>query len=329
MKFHHYRPEKGDPLSLPNGTRLFIAMALASLLAFSSLHQVAGAPLGRAPNCKLFPDNNPWNRRVDKLPVHRNSADIISSIGRSKGLHADFGSGKWNGGPIGIPYTVVGRDQKRVPVRFGYADESDPGPYPIPRNAPIEGGRRSDGDRHVIVVDRGRCRLWELFAAYPKDGGDRWVAGSGATWDLSSNKLRPRGWTSADAAGLPILPGLARFGEVKKGRIDHALRFTVEQTRRAYIYPARHFASDSTNRDHPAMGQRLRLRKSFDISGFPRQARIVLRALKEYGMIVADNGSDWFISGAPSEGWNNDALHELHDVLGKNFVVVDTSSLKP
>jgi hypothetical protein len=284
-------------------------------------------PIPGAPTCPIFPANNHWNLRVDRLPVHPRSAAIIRSIGPGSGLHPDFGSGRYNGAPIGIPFTTVPADQRRVPVSFEYDDESDPGPYPIPRDAPIEGGRSSDGDRHVIVVDRGRCKLYELFAAYPIDGGDRWRAGSGATWDLRSNKLRPRGWTSADAAGLPILPGLVRFNDVKRGSIDHALRFTVSRTRRAYIYPARHFASDLTSRDLPAMGQRLRLKASFDISGYPRQARIVLRALKRYGMIVADNGSDWFITGAPHRRWNNDALHELGRVLGRNFEVVDTTDL--
>ena len=280
-----------------------------------------------APKCPIFPANNHWNLRVDDLPVHDNSDAIVRSIGLSEGLHPDFGSGKWEGAPIGIPYVVVPRDQNKVPISFDYADESDPGPYPIPRDAPIEGGRDSDGDRHVIVVDKGRCKLYEVFAAYPRDGGRRWQAGSGATWDLRSNDLRPRGWTSADAAGLPILPGLVRWSDVKKGSIDHALRFTVSRTRRAYIYPARHYASSLTDPDLPAMGQRLRLKSSFDISGFSRQARIILRALKRYGMIVADNGSDWYITGSPNRHWNNDQLHEIGEVLGRHFEVVDTTKL--
>jgi hypothetical protein len=192
---------------------------------------------------------------------------------------------------------------------------------------PIEGGRSSDGDRHVIVVDRSRCKLYELFDAHPVNGGGRWHAGSGAIFSLRSNRLRPRGWTSADAAGLPILPGLARYPEVRRGRIDHALRFTVSRTRRAFVYPARHFASSLTDPGLPAMGQRLRLKRGFDISRFPRQSRIVLGALKRYGMIVADNGSSWYVSGAPSRGWDNDDLHSLHDVPGSAFEVVDTSRL--
>jgi hypothetical protein len=214
-----------------------------------------------------------------------------------------------------------------VRVRFEYRDESDRGRYPIRRDVPVEGGRRSDGDRHVIVVDRDRCRLFELFAAYPVAGGRRWRAGSGAIWSLRSNRLRPAGWTSADAAGLPILPGLARYGELRRGGIDHALRFTAPRTRRAYVYPARHFASDSSDPGLPAMGQRLRLRAGFDVRPFPRQSRAVLTALKRYGMILADNGAPWFVSGAPSRGWDNDDLHALGRVTGSDFEVVDTGAL--
>jgi hypothetical protein len=214
-----------------------------------------------------------------------------------------------------------------VPVSFEYGDESDRGPYPIPPNAPIEGGRSSTGDRHVIVVDRDRCRLYELYAAYPLGGGRRWRAGSGAIWSLRSNRLRPRGWTSADAAGLPILPGLARFEELRGGGIDHALRFTAPRTRRAYVYPARHFASDSSDPSLPPMGLRVRLRRDFGTSGFPPQAQAVLRALKRYGAILADNGAPWFIGGAPSRGWDNDDLHSLGRVHGRDFEVVDTGRL--
>ena len=307
------------------------ATFLSLVLAVGALWSppATSSPVPGAPDCKIFPENNPWNRPVGDLPIHNRSRAIIKTIGRNVGLHPDFGSGRWDGGPIGIPFTTVSSNQNRVPVRFRYRHESDRGPYPIPKDAPIEGGRHADGDRHVIVIDKGRCKLFELFAAYPRDNGARWRAGSGAIWDLDSNKLRPRGYTSADAAGLPILPGLVRFSDVKKGVIDHALRFTVEQTRRAFIYPARHFASDLTAKRFPAMGQRLRLKKSFDISGFNRQARIILKALKRYGMIVADNGSDWYISGSPSSKWNNDALHALGQVKGRNFQVVDTSSLRP
>jgi len=280
-----------------------------------------GAAIG---GCPVFPPDNAWNQRVDRLPVHRNSDAIVRSIGAGETMHADFGSGLWDGGPIGIPFVTVPGSQPKIRVSFDYAHESDRGPYPIPPTAPIEGGRGSDGDRHVIVVDRSRCRLYELFAAYP---GDPWRAGSGAIWNLRSNRLRPRGWTSADAAGLPILPGLARYDEVKRGRIAHALRFTADRTRRAFIYPARHFASDLTDKDLPAMGQRLRLRPGYEVSRFPRQARIVLTALKRYGMILADNGSPWYVSGAPDVRWSNDQLHTLGRVPGSAFEVVDTSRL--
>ncbi len=205
-------------------------------------------------------------------------------------------------------------------VSFEYADESDRGPYPIPRNVRIEGGRSSTGDRHAIIVDRDSCRLYELFALYPKGNG--WRAGSGAIWNLRSNKLRPAGWTSADAAGLPIFPGLARYDEVKRGVIDHALRFTVQRTRRAYVFPARHYASSSDDASLPPMGLRLRLKASFDVSGYPRQARIVLVALKRYGMLVSDNGSSWYITGAPDPRWSNDQLHTLGGVKGSDFEVV-------
>ena len=280
-----------------------------------------------APRCPIFPASSPWNQRVDRLPVAANSAAIIGSIGPGETLHADFGSGLWEGAPIGIPMTVVRRTQRKVRVRFEYADESDRGPYPIPRNVKVEGGRQSDGDRHAVILDRDNCRLYELFALYPSASG--WRAGSGAIWNLRTNRLRPAGWTSADAAGLPILPGLARFDEVARGRIDHALRFTVRRTRRAYVYPARHYASDSNDASLPPMGLRLRLKASFRTAGFPRQARIVLDALKRYGMLVADNGSDWYITGAPDPRWSNDQLHTLGRVPGSAFEVVDTRALRP
>jgi len=307
--------------------RLLIAVLGAVVVGAVLARGGEGRPLPRAAACPVFPASSQWNRPVDGLPVHPRSDAMVRAIGRSANAHADFGSGLWDGGPIGIPYVVVGRNQPRVPVGFDYADESDRGRYPIPRRAPIEGGRRADGDRHVIVVDRARCVLHELYAAYPVDGGKRWRAGSGARWDLRSNRLRPRGWTSADAAGLPILPGLARYDEIRRGRIDHALRITVPRTRRAFIYPARHFASNPTDRNLPAMGQRVRLKRGFDVSGYPLQARVVLRALKQYGALVADNGSAWYVSGAPSPRWSNDDLHSLHRVRGSDFEVVDTAGL--
>ena len=304
------------------------ALALAAVVAVAVAGTLAdGRRLPRAPKCPVFPRSSHWNQRVDRLPVHPRSREIVDSMGRSRNLHPDFGAGLYEGGPIGIPYTTVSRRQPRVPVSFDYADESDRGPYPLPPNAPIEGGRGSDGDRHVIVVDRSRCRLYELFDAHPLDGGRRWRAGSGAIWNLRSNRLRPRGWTSADAAGLAILPGLARPDELRRG-IDHAIRVTAPRTRRAYIYPARHFASNDTAPTLPAMGQRLRLKRGFDVSGFPRQARTVLRALKRYGMIVADNGSPFYVTGVPSSRWRNDDLHTLHRVKGGDFEVVDTRALR-
>ncbi len=217
--------------------------------------------------------------------------------------------------------TIVSASTPRSPVTFDYAGESDPGPYPIPADVRIEGG----SDRHAILVDRDACMLYELFALEQTQAG--WHAGSGAIWSLYSNAVRPEGWTSADAAGLPILPGLARFGEVAQGRIDHALRFTASQTRRAYIWPARHYASSSTDPALPPMGLRVRLKAGYDISGFPPQSRVVLQALKEYGMILADNGSDWYVSGVPNPGWSNDDLHSLHQVPGSAFEVVDSSRL--
>jgi hypothetical protein len=303
-----------------------VRAALVAVIAFALLFGGNAAEALRhpaAPRCPVFPKSNPWNQRVDRLPVAANSDAVVRSIGLDETLHADFGSGLWEGGPIGIPITVVKRGQRKVRVAFDYSDESDRGPYPIPRNVKIEGGRKSDGDRHALILDRSACRLYELFALYPTARGG-WRAGSGATWNLRTNRLRPAGWTSADAAGLPILPGLARYDEVARGRIDHALRFTVRRSRRAYVYPARHFASDATDPDLPPMGLRLRLKANYPTAGFPRQARIVLEALKRYGMLVADNGADWYITGAPDPRWSNDQLHTLHRVPGSAFEVVKT-----
>jgi hypothetical protein len=281
-------------------------------------------PAARA--CTIFPPDNVWHAAAQELPVHRNSAAYVASIGAANRVHADFGSGLWEGGPIGIPITVVPPGQGGVRVTFEYASESDKGPYPIPRGAKIEGGPNSTGDRHVILLDRGRCRSYELFAAYPQPDG-AWRAGSGAIFDLRANAVRPRGWTSADAAGLSILAGLVRYEEVAAGRIDHAIRVTVPRTRDAYVWPASHSASDRTDPALPPMGLRLRLKSSVDISGLPRQARIVAEAMQRYGVIVADNGSPWYISGAPDERWDNDALHALGQLRGSDFEAVDTSGL--
>jgi hypothetical protein len=283
----------------------------------------ATAQAPRLGGCSVFPRDNPWNQRVDRLPVAGNSAAIIGSIGADNGLHPDFGSGLWDGAPIGIPITVVRAGVPKSLVGFDYADESDRGPYPIPANVKIEGG----SDRHALIVDSSTCELYELYALHRSGSG--WHAGSGAIWSLRSNHVRPASWTSADAAGLPIAPGLVRWSEVAAGHIDHAVRFTVERTRRAYIYPARHFASDLTDPNLPPMGLRVRLRADYPIAGFPRQARVVLAALKSYGMIVADNGTSWYITGEPNAHWSNDDLHTLGRVPGSAFEVVDTSSLRP
>ena len=255
--------------------------------------------------------------------MHPLSGNFIASIGSLGRLHPDFGT-VWNGAPNGIPYIVIPGDQPLVPVSFDYADESDPGPYPIPSNAPIEGGADSTGDRHVLILDPAHLRLYELYDAH--NLGSSWSAGSGAVFNLTSNLLRPDGWTSADAAGLPILPGLVRYDEVAGGVIDHALRFTVSSTQRGYIHPATHYASSNTNPSLPPMGLRLRLKAGYDISGFPASVQVILRALKKYGMIVADNGSSWYISGAPDPRWNDDELHTLSQVPGSAFEAVYTGA---
>jgi hypothetical protein len=317
------------PRRWPYDRRAVRRLAFALLLAVPAvvLPALVGAhPLPGAPTCSIFPADNPWNQRVDRLPVASDSAALIASIGLGAPLHPNFGSGTYNGEPIGIPYAIVSNRTKRVPVSFTYASESDGHRYPLPPNVPIEGGPRSSGDRHVIVVDRDTCVDYELYAAYPHNSGGRWTAGSGAIFDLRSNHLRPAGWTSADAAGLPILPGLARYDEVAHGSIDHALRFTAPCIAAKYVYPARHKASTCSG-FYPPMGLRVRLKASVDISRLPLQARIVAEALKRYGMILADNGSPWYISGAPDRHWNNDALHLLDELTGKDFQVVDTSSL--
>jgi hypothetical protein len=303
--------------------RVVLVLAYAALVAIPAL--VSAHSLPGASSCPLFPPTNPWNQRVDGLPVAKSSQRLIASIGLTEPVHPDFGT-VYNGAPNGIPFVVVSKHTRRVPVRFQYAGESDRGPYPIPPNAPIEGGPGATGDRHVIVVDRDSCLDYELFAAYPHRGGAYWSAGSGAVFNLRSNHLRPAGWTSADAAGLPILPGLARYDEVARGAIDHALRFTAPCTSRAYLYPARHFASTCSG-FYPPMGLRVRLKASVDISRLPDQARVVAEALKRYGMILADNGSPWYVSGAPNPRWSDDALHQLGQLTGRDFEVVDTSSL--
>jgi hypothetical protein len=302
---------------------LAAAAACACVLSPSA----SAAPLPQAAGCPVFPRDNQWNLPVDKLPVTRDSKKIVGWIGARAYLHNNFGGGIWKGSPDGMPITVVGGDQLKVPVLFDEFRWSDPGPYPIPPDAGIEYFGDPDADHHVIVVDRDNCKLYETYDSKKLRGGAAWSAYAGATWDLRSNKLRPDGWTSADGAGLPILPGLARYDEVKRGKIDHALRFSVPATRKGWVYPARHDVTDRTDPSLPQMGMRLRLKKSFDVKRFPPQSRVILKAMKKYGMIVADEGGPWFYSGAPDPGWSYDDLHSLHKVLGKNFEVVDTASL--
>jgi hypothetical protein len=299
-----------------------LTAVVVALLAGSSARALR---LPAAPRCPIFPANNAWNQRVDRLPVAADSAQLIASIGLDSPVHADFGSGTWDGGPIGIPFDVVSKTTPRSRVSFDYADESNRVRYPIPRHVHIEGGASSTGDRHAILVDKSACRLYELYDLQHTSHG--WTAGSGAVWSLRSNHLRPAGWTSADAAGLPIFPGLARWDEAARGTIDHALRFTAPRTRRAYVYPARHYASSSNDQALPPMGLRVRLKACVNIASFPKQSRVVLRALQRYGMILADNGSPWYVSGAPNRHWNNDDLHSLGRLTGADFEVVDTSSL--
>ncbi|MEY2514584.1 MAG: hypothetical protein QOJ89_1942 [bacterium] len=309
---------------MPRRALLLLVACAASAVAVTA---ATAHRLPQAPRCPILPASNHFNQRVDRLPVASDSATLIGSIGLDATAKADFGSGTYDGGPIGIPYKVVRGSQKRVPVAFEYADESDGSRYPIPAGVPIEGGANAGGDRHVLLVDRDRCRLYELYDAHPLDGGARWRAGSGAIFDLRSNHLRPAGWTSADAAGLPILPGLARYGEVAKGSIDHALRFTARRTRHAYVYPARHFASDSTDPALAPMGLRVRLKRGASLDGLGPQARVVARALQRYGALLADNGSPWFFSGAPDARWDNDDLQTLRRLHGSDFEVVDTHTL--
>ena len=268
--------------------------------------------------CPVLPSTNVWNRRVDSLPVRADSATLMNRMGLTRYLHPDFGS--YEG--YGIPVNLVTATTPRSSVAFQWPSESDAGPYPIPASPKIEGAGAA-GDRHILMLDTKACRLWELFAA-SKSGG-AWHAGSGAIFDLRSNALRPDGWTSADAAGLPIYPGLARYEEVAAGLIAHALRFTAPETRKAHIYPARHHASSLTGASYPPMGLRLRLKASVDISGFGPQSRVILLALKRYGMILADNGSAYYVTGAPHPSWDDDDLHDLHDIKGSMFEVVDTT----
>jgi hypothetical protein len=286
------------------GVALLLLVALAGIASGDPVSRVDGG-------CRLFPRTSHWNQRVDLLPAAPGSNRLVRKMGADRPLFADFS----------IPYTVVAASQPRKRVRFLYRSESDPGPYPIPRDVPIEGGV----DRHALIVDRDRCRLYELYWLRRSRG--RWHAGSGAIWSLRSNRMRPRGWTSADAAGLPILPGLVRYDEVAEGAIHHAIRFTADDTGARFVYPARHYQDDDPDRHLPPLGLRMRLRARVDVSQFPPQAQVILRALKEYGMILADEGEPWFISGAPSPNWDFQDLATLMGIKGSDFEVVDTSRL--
>lgn len=278
-----------------------------------------GASLGGK---RPFPPDNPWNLDISRAPRDPNSDRLVASIGPEAPLHPDFGT------QYGIPYVIVPGTQPKVPVRFEYADESDPGPYPVPSDAPVEGGPDSTGDRHILIIDRDHWMLYELFAAYPEGGGKGWRAGSGAIFDLGSNRLRPAGWTSTDAAGLPVFPGLVRYDEVHERKaIEHAVRFTCQRTRRAYLAPARHFASRSRDANLPPMGMRVRLKADYDVSRFPPAVQVILVALKKYGMILADNGGNWFVTGAPDARWDDDELHALKRVKGRDFEVVRMDGL--
>jgi len=273
--------------------------------------------------CTIFPANNIWNTPVDALPLAAHSDDWVNSIGRTTGFHMDFGSGTWDGGPIGIPYNLANASTPKYSFNFEYYDESDPGPYPIPANYQ----REWSDDHHILVVDSSSCTLYEIYNASVNNTGN-WSGGSGAIWNLNSNALRTAGWTSADAAGLPILPGLVRYDEIVSGAINHAIRFTASSTN-GYIWPARHLTSDNPNAPQiPPMGARFRLKASFNISSYSSQIQVVLQAMKTYGIILADNGSDWFISGTPDARWSNDMLHKLGVALtGDDFEAVDTSVL--
>ncbi len=316
--------------------RRLISIVLTSgvlfLIAFMPAAQMKPQSPPTLGGCPMYPADNIWNVPVDTLPVAANSNAYVGAMGASTHAHADFGQGVWPPGsdsPIGIPFIVVPSNQPLVPINYqAYGDESDPGPFPIPLTAPVEGGPNSDGDRHVLVLRPGECKLYELYRAFPNGGG--WDADSGAVFTLTVNgPARPAGWTSADAAGLPILPGLVRYDEVAAGEINHAIRFTSNTTRNAYVWPARHRAPYHETSSSPPMGQRFRLKAGFVIdSRFSPEVQVILRALKKYGMILADNGTSWYLSGAPDERWSNDDLHALDTyVSGSDFEAVDVSGL--
>jgi hypothetical protein len=306
--------------------------ALVTAVSVVSTSQAATSPIGppdrlAGTHCTVFPADNVWHADISKLPVNRHNAQWMKHIGRGVDLHPDFGpSFGAQPVPYGIPITVVRRSHPRVKVKFQYASESDHVHYPLGHDTKIEGGRHAGGDRHALVVDKATCRLYETFNTH--QSGHRWTAGSGATWSLKSNHLRPAGWTSADAAGLPIMPGLLRPSEVKSGFVDHAIRFTAPTTSTHFIWPARHEAGSKRSMSYPPMGARFRLKKSFSMKGYSHSARVVLRAMKTYGLILADNGAPWYFQGEASKKWHNSLISALKTIPAKAFQAVDESSLR-
>jgi hypothetical protein len=301
------------------------AVGLPTSGASADLRPVV-APERPVSGCHVFPSTNYWNTDISALPEHPRSDAWMKHMSPRSNLHPDFGRAYGEQPvPYGIPITVVGAGHRRVDVRFQYARESDRVRYPLGRDTKIEGGRRAGGDRHAIVVDRSRCTLYETWNTRKRNG--HWTAGSGAVWNLDHNALRPDGWTSADAAGLPILPGLLRWREVKSGTVDHAIRFTTDVTDHRYIWPARHRAGAVHNRSYPPMGARFRLKASFDMSGYGRKARVVLRAMQTYGLVLADNGSPWYFQGDATNKWPDSVISDLKQIPARAFVAVDTSAL--
>lgn len=315
------------PSTPPAPTNAYDGSAEALALATAS-----PPPPPNVGGCQIFPADNPWNTNISKYPLDPNSANYMHSIltdGGPTTLHPDFG----HNAAYGIPFIVVPQSQPLVPVTFNDKAQSDPGPYPIPANAPIEGGSKSNGDRHVLVLQQGACKLYELWRGFPQNGGTSWKAGSGALFDLSSDALRHDGWTSADAAGLPVFPALVKCQEIAAGAIHHALRVTFSRTQAGYIHPATHDASSYTNVNYPPMGLRLRLKASYNIASFNRVSQIILRAMKNYGLFVADNGTDWYFQGEgtgnkPASCWNDEALSQLKSVPGSAFEVVQTGTVQ-
>jgi hypothetical protein len=312
----------------PLFTALFAVLAVTVLLVVAPTPAESALPRLPGTRCPVFPADNYWHARVSGLPVHPRSGQWLAHMSPDRRLHPDFGPSFGAATTdYGIPVTVVGGAHPKVGVRFTYRSESDRMRYPLGRDTRIEGGRASDGDRHAIVVDRSTCRLYETWATQ-QDPDGTWRAGSGASWRLRSNLLRPQGWTSADAAGLPILPGLLRYDEVLAGRVDHAVRFTTDVTDRAHIWPARHDAGSVSDPSYPPMGARFRLKASYPIASYGRPARTVLRAMKTYGLVLADNGSPWFFQGTRDTRWSTSLLDDLKRVPASAFEAVDTAPLR-